>query len=80
MGALLFGLKFAGVLAGIAFLSWALNQLPVAEILTTSLPAWPAAMVEMANYFGVVTALQLVIVFVILRITIASIFAVARMF
>lgn len=80
LGAILVGIRFAGVVAGIAFLSWALNQLPVSSILQTALGSWPLTLLAVSNYFGVTAALQCFFSFIILRVIIAAVFAVARMF
>jgi len=80
LAAVLTALRFSGVIFGITFLMWALNQVPVPAVLASALGPWPVSMYLMANYFGVTAAIQLTISFILLRITVASIFAVARMF
>jgi len=79
LAALYFALKMFAILFGIFFLTWAFGQLPISQVLSSSLPAWPAAAVQMANYFGVVAGLQVMLSFIVLRVMVASIFAIARM-
>jgi len=80
MGYMLAGLKFFGISLGIAFLYYALSSLNFASFLEGVGLEWPATMVEMANYFGVTTALQLFLSFLSLKISIKIAFAIGRMF
>lgn len=80
MGYLLVGARFFGVTVGIALLLYFLNSIAIPSVLSSLSITWPATAVSIASYLGVTDALILMVSFVWLRIVVASVFAIARMF
>jgi len=80
MGWLLVGSRFFGVTVGIGLLLFFLNSVVIPAALSSVDLTWPSTAYAVASYCGVVDALVLMVSFLWLRVVIASVFAIARMF